>query len=123
VHTLLLVEDDPSTSDLLTRLFARHGYRVMIARNGMAALQLMKSQSADLVLLDVRMPEMNGLQVLEAMRKDPRTEELPVIVYSISGDLGTRDKALQLGAADFWVKGTIGFPEMIEGVRARLKAS
>jgi CheY-like chemotaxis protein len=105
------------------RLFARHGYRVLIARNGTAALQLLKSQPADLVLLDVRMPQMNGLQVLEAMREDPRTQELPVIVYSIAGDLSTRDKAMQLGAADYWVKGTIGFPEMIEGVRARLKAS
>jgi CheY-like chemotaxis protein len=120
MQTLLLVEDNVPTCEVMTKLLVRGGYRVLVAHSGPAALQLLSTHAADLAILDVMMPEMDGLQVLQSMRADPRTQNLPVIIFTAVNDRSTRDRAKALGAADYWLKGGIGFADMMAAIKAQL---
>lgn len=120
MQTLLLVEDNVPTCEMMSKLLARRGgYRVLCAHNGADALKLLSTHSPDLAILDVMMPEMDGLQVLKSMRENPRTQKLPVIIYTAVNDRSTRARAKELGAADYWLKGGIDFTDMIAAIKAQ----
>ncbi|MBI4247603.1 MAG: response regulator, partial [Candidatus Rokubacteria bacterium] len=77
-HTLLVVDDNEDNLYTLTRRLAREGYdRVVMAGNGREALERLRAQPFDLVLLDVMMPELNGYEVLEAIKGDERLRHIP----------------------------------------------
>jgi DNA-binding response OmpR family regulator/tetratricopeptide (TPR) repeat protein len=79
---ILLAEDNESLGQLLQKFLAAQGHRVLLARTGLDALRLLVAESIDLVLLDLRLPELNGVEVLQKMRKSPRWTTLPVIVMT-----------------------------------------
>ncbi|WP_079909768.1 response regulator [Paenibacillus sp. 32352] len=81
-HKVLVIEDDEATSDLLTRLLEKEGYVVNQARNGRLALELMERAEPALILLDLMMPEMDGFQFLEELRKREAWSKLPVVVVT-----------------------------------------
>ena len=90
IHGRILVVDDNRMNRLkLSRGLENQGHRVGLAENGMQALELLKEQIFDLILLDILMPEMDGYQVLEELKIDPKLREIPVIVISalISGEI------------------------------------
>jgi putative two-component system response regulator len=98
---VLVVEDDASNRALLEALLRREGYDVSSATNGHDGLRAARSDAADLVLLDIEMPGMNGLEVCRALRADPATVALPIIL--LTGRTETRDvvAGLDAGADDF----------------------
>jgi adenylate cyclase len=98
---LLVVDDSPLNRDLLAKQLARKGYFVAIAENGNVALELMAEQAFDLVLLDVLMPELDGVGVLLRMKADDRLCEIPVIMLSALDEVDSVVRCLELGAADF----------------------
>lgn len=101
---LLIVDDSPSNRELLSRYFGAHGYEVAHADCGAAALNMIKRHRFDAVLLDILMPEIDGIEVLKTIRQSYTPAELPVIV--VSGRTGNRDinVALELGANDYITK-------------------
>lgn len=101
IRTLLVVDDEPSSLAILAQTLQPH-YRVRIARGGEAALRALQTDPfPDLVLLDVVMPEMNGFTVLERMKLDSRTADVPVIFVTALGEEEDEERGLRLGAVDF----------------------
>jgi len=97
-NTLLLVDDDIELSGLLKEYFASEGFDVRLAHDGVEALVELRKPGLDLVVLDVMMPRMNGMDVLRELRKESR---LPVIMLTARGDDMDRILGLELGADDY----------------------
>ena len=115
--TILVVEDDIPTNELLCRLLARFGYQSCSAFNGEAGLAMVQTMKPDLVILDQMMPGMNGLEVLTVLRSQPDTAMIPVVIYSANADHRFAETARLQGAADVWLKGRvepIKIPSLIE---------
>ena len=101
---ILVVDDNESNRNMLTRRLEREGHNVLVAENGRRALEMLRSQDFDLVLLDVMMPEMDGYQVLEQLHADDKLRGLPVIMISALDELDTVVKSIELGAEDYLPK-------------------
>jgi two-component system response regulator CpxR len=117
--TLLIADDDTELCDLLRQFFETEGFDVRLAHNGRAALEEVARQDVDLVVLDVMMPEMNGLDVLKELRKD---SNLPVIMLTARGDDLDRILGLELGADDYVPK-PCNPRELLARIRAVMRRS
>ena len=102
--TILVVDDTESNRALLTRRLSREGFTVALAENGRRALDMLGRHAFDLVLLDIMMPEMDGHQVLTAMKSDFALRHIPVIMISGLDDLDTLVRCIQGGAEDYLTK-------------------
>jgi phosphoserine phosphatase RsbU/P len=102
--SLLVVDDSDTGRDLLSRRLEREGYRVTPASNGREALERLRAEPFDLVLLDILMPEMNGYQVLERMKGDPALRHLPVIMISALDEIDAVVRCIEMGAEDYLSK-------------------
>ena len=118
--TLLVVDDNPSNRDLLSRRLQRAGFDVVTAQGGAEALARVGTGSVDLVLLDVMMPGMSGLEVLARLRETHSVTELPVIMVTAKSDSEDVVEALGRGANDFVAK-PIDFPVVLARVQAQLR--
>ena len=101
---VLLVEDDPDYCQLLNEAFVDAGFRTLQATNGERALEILRTESVDLVVSDFVMPEVNGLELCRLMNEDPSLSNLRVILYSCNADHVFRRKARELGAIDYLPK-------------------
>ena len=102
--SLLVVDDNELNRDMLRRRLERLGYRVSCAENGIEALKLLRTESFDLLLLDIVMPLMDGFEVLEQLKAEPLLRDIPVIVLSASDELDHVVKCIQKGAQDYLSK-------------------
>ncbi len=101
---LLVVDDNKVNRLLLARSLELHGYRATLAENGRVALDLLRQQTFDLLLLDIEMPEMNGFEVLEELKADLSLRELPVVVTSSVEGVANVVRCIELGAEDYLSK-------------------
>ena len=115
---LLVVDDNRVNRILLSRGLEAHGHRVETAENGRDALERLRRDSFDLVLLDIEMPEMNGYQVLETCLQDPDLRDIPIIMTSSLDELDSVVRCIELGAEDYLNK-----PVNPILLRARVNAS
>lgn len=103
--SVLLVEDNPAGVKLMqTILSQRPGVELLVAQNGNAALELARSQRPELVLLDVNLPDISGAVVLHALRSDPRTSGIPVVMVSADATPGEVKRLMAAGADDYLTK-------------------
>ncbi|MFI5394315.1 MAG: PleD family two-component system response regulator [Candidatus Binatia bacterium] len=101
---ILIVDDDPHAVEILTRMLEREGYECTNAVSGPAALQTVRNQPIDVMLLDVMMPGMDGLQVCERLREDERLRQIPVILLTAKDDMETRARGMALGVSEYLTK-------------------
>ncbi|MBX6750564.1 MAG: response regulator [Micromonosporaceae bacterium] len=101
---ILVVDDDPDITGFVEMSLRVEGYDVAVAHDGLAALQMVRSYQPDLMILDVMMPELDGIEVLRRVRADPVTTALPVIVLTAKGQTPDKVIGLQAGADDYVVK-------------------
>jgi sigma-B regulation protein RsbU (phosphoserine phosphatase) len=101
---LLVADDDRVNRMVLGRYLQQQGHTVAYAENGREALELLRAQTFDMLLLDIEMPEMNGYQVLEQVRLDARLRDVPIIVTSALDELDSVVKCIQMGAEDYLTK-------------------
>ena len=99
--TVLVIDDDPSTRDVISRTLSKDGYRVVVASGGEEGLRLAREERPDAITLDVLMAGMDGWAVLTQLKADPLTADIPVIVMTIVDD---RNLGFALGAADYLTK-------------------
>ena len=117
---VLVVEDEPDIRDLLAFHLERGGYQVTRAATGPEALRQLRAAPPDLVILDLMLPEMDGLEVCRRLRAEPATAALPVIMLTAKGDEVDRVVGLELGADDYVVK-PFSPKEVLARVRAVLR--
>ena len=120
--TVLVVDDDPVIMRLLEVNFEMEGYTVLTATDGEQALERVRSHGPDLVVCDIMMPKVNGLEVVERLRADESTKGLPVILLSAKAQASEVQKGLDAGADDYITK-PFDPLELIERVQALLHAS
>ncbi len=101
---VLMVEDHPDIADLYQLKLQLDGYRVAVASDGASGLRLARSLTPDLILLDIHVPQLDGLQVLAALREDEATDEVPVVICSEDDNPQLMREAQRLGAAAYLVK-------------------
>jgi sigma-B regulation protein RsbU (phosphoserine phosphatase) len=117
--SLLVVDDNEMNRDMLSRRLQRQGYDVVVARDGNCARELLRDGSFDLVLLDVLMPGLSGLQVLKVIRESQSATDLPVIMATARGESEDIVQALQLGANDYVTK-PLDFPVVLARIQTHL---
>lgn len=103
-ETILVVEDTELLRRIYTDKLIQEGYVVHAAADGLEALSLIRAHRVDLVLLDLIMPRMSGLEALEALKSDPRTLDVPVIILSNLGQDSDIQRGLEMGAVDYLIK-------------------
>jgi DNA-binding response OmpR family regulator len=101
---LLLVEDDPEVARMYQLKLELDGYTVEVASDGEAALRLATENPPDLIFLDIRLPGMNGLELLRALRSGDATRSLPVVILSAYDEPELRDAGIELGALEYLIK-------------------
>lgn len=102
--TVLIVEDDAVFRDLLGMHLSAVGYKVLLAEDAVVGGRMLLASRPDLLLLDILLPYLGGLELLEAMRQDPNVARIPVVCLTSMRDEATHSKAMELGAAAFLTK-------------------
>jgi serine/threonine protein kinase/CheY-like chemotaxis protein len=118
--TILVVDDLPANRDILARRLERLGFQVLQASSGVEALELLSRSAVDLMLLDIAMPGMTGLDVLREVRTDRSSALLPVIMVTAKTDSEDVVEALSLGANDYVTK-PVDFPVTLARIKAHLR--
>src|SRR6266404_5673188 len=102
--SILIVDDEELNSEGLARRLQRYGYAVTVAKSGREAIELLGQCHFDLVLLDIMMPGMNGLEVLKLLRRVDSLIDLPIIMVTAKGESEDMVEGLELGANDYVTK-------------------
>jgi len=102
--TILVVDDDPVIQKLLEVNFSIEGYQVEVAGDGLEALEKAKAVSPDLIVLDVMMPRMNGLEAAKALKADPETASIPIIMLSAKAQDIDQDAGREAGVDLYMTK-------------------
>lgn len=113
MHTILVVDDVAICREPIAEALRHHGYNVVCAADGHAALSLIRRAPPDLVLLDVSMPDIDGIGVLRAMRRNPASRDIPVILVT---DVNEKDRVLrarELGAQGYMLKSSFALGKML----------
>ena len=101
---ILLVEDNEMNRDMLSRRLVRKGFAVVIALDGGQGVDLAKSELPDLILMDLSLPVLDGLEATRRLKEDPATQPIPVIALTAHASANDRDRALEAGCADYDTK-------------------
>jgi CheY-like chemotaxis protein len=113
---VLLVEDDTSVAQMYKLKLELDGYRVEVAPDGDVALEMARRMKPDIVFLDIRLPRLDGLGVLEALRSDPATEPLPVVILSNFNEDELVERGAKLGALDHLIKSQTTPARLVGGI-------
>lgn len=113
--TILVVDDTEENIDILVDALG-DDYELIVATDGTSALELMKSEKPDLILLDIMMPGLSGYEVCYRLKKDPKTEDIPIIFLTAISDIQSKTKAFEAGAVDYIIK-----PFDVSEVKARVQ--
>ena len=100
----MVVDDDPDTVSILARHLQREGFVAIEAISGAECVRIAQERPVDVILLDLMMPDMDGFEVCRALKEDPRTAEIPVIMITARDDLDARAEGMRLGVSDFLAK-------------------
>jgi DNA-binding response OmpR family regulator len=120
VHSVLVVEDETDIRNLVVFHLAREGFRCRTAATGIEALQEVRGHPPDLIVLDLMLPEMDGLEVCRRLRADPASAAVPIIMLTAKADEVDRVVGLEMGADDYLVK-PFSPKELVARVRAVLR--
>ena len=123
MSTILVVDDMAVFRDPIAAALQQQGYQTVCAENGREALGAARTHRPDLILLDVAMPVMDGLEFLEAMRQDPNLSQIPVILLTAISERDSVLKAGKLGVRDYLLKSQFSLAEMFSRVKNRLEQS
>jgi DNA-binding response OmpR family regulator len=113
---ILLVEDDRFLRRACETSLRQRGFTVIAAADGEEGLRLARTEAPDLVLLDLLMPKLPGVEVLRGLKADPATETIPVLILSNSSREQDVAEVFRLGAVDYWVKANLSLKELGERV-------
>jgi two-component system, cell cycle response regulator DivK len=116
---ILLVEDEEMNRDMLSRRLERRGHHVVIAVDGAQGMQLAQSEAPDLILMDMRLPVLDGWEATRQLKAAPATRTIPVLALTAHAMAGDREKALEAGCDDYDTK-PIDFLRLLGKIQALL---
>jgi CheY-like chemotaxis protein len=120
---VLLVDDSVDTLYVLTRVLQKAGYRTSFAEDGRSAMQRLQGDTPDLVILDVMMPEVDGIELLRWMRSRSQLRQVPVILFTAMDASRVQEDARQLQAAGLFEKGIMNFTQILNAAAQALVRS
>jgi len=118
--TILIVEDQAGFRLIYEDLLVHEGYEVLLAEDGEAGWELAKEKKPSLVLLDLGLPKLDGFGVLQRMREDAETKAIPVIIFSVMGEMDHVKKAMEMGANDYTIKGFYTPRQILSKIKSQL---
>jgi len=118
---IMVVDDDQDTVAILARHLQREGFVPIEANSGAQCLKLVHENEVDVILLDLMMPGMDGFEVVKALRSDPESAEIPIIMITARDDLDARAEGMRLGVSDFLAK-PVFRRQLASRIRAQLEA-
>ena len=118
---ILVVEDDQMICSMYKTKFAADGLAVLAANDGPEGLELAKKEKPDLIMLDIILPQLDGFSVLEELKKDCQTKNIPVIMLTNLGTEEDKKKGEKLGATDYLVKARLTPAEISKKIKEYLK--
>ena len=117
---IMVVDDDKDTVAILAHHLQREGFVPIQANSGAQCLKLVHENEVDVILLDLMMPDMDGFQVVKALRDNPETAEIPIIMITARDDMDARAEGMRLGVSDFLAK-PVFRRQLASRVRAQLE--
>lgn len=121
-HTIMLIDDSLESLNLLTRILSGQGFGVRQARSGSMAIAAINKTAPDLIILDIKMPEMDGFEVCTRLKENPLTRMIPIIFVSALNDWHDKRQAFETGAVDYLTK-PFQEPEVLARIRLHLALS
>ena len=121
-NTIAIVEDEPNIVELVKYNLDREGYRTIAANDGRKGLELIRQELPDLVILDLMLPELDGISVCKQLRADAATKSIPIIILTAKSEEADRVLGLEIGADDYVTK-PFSPRELVARVRAVLRRS
>jgi len=119
---ILLVEDNEMNRDMLARRLTRNGFVIVFAVDGQEGVDKAISETPDLILMDMSLPVMDGLEATRRIKADPASKAIPVIALTANALVEDREKAMAAGCDDFDTK-PVELPRLLEKIRAKLPAA
>jgi len=118
---ILLVEDDPMVVRMYKKKLEFDGFKLTLAYNGEEGLEALKKELPDIVLLDIMMPKMNGIEMLQIVKNHPEYKNIPVVILTNLDDRAEDIKKVKtIGAEAYWIKANMPIGEVSEKIRAML---
>lgn len=118
--TILIVDDNPNNVQLLNAVMSMRGFDVMVAKNGLQALEIVKNELPDLILLDIMMPVMDGFEACRKLKECPETKNIPIIFLTAKSHIDDIMKGFELGGVDYITK-PFSSNELVARVEIHLK--
>ena len=117
---ILLVEDNEMNRDMLSRRLERRGFQVVIAVDGQQGVDLARSETPDLILMDMSLPVLDGWEATRQLKADPQTRPIPVIALTAHAMAGDRERALEAGCDEYETK-PVEFARLLAKIQALVK--
>jgi CheY-like chemotaxis protein len=117
---ILLIEDDNFLVEMYKTKFEREGYEIVTAMNGGEGLERAVKEKPDLILLDMVLPEKDGYEVLDELKGDKETKDIPVIILSNLGQNGEVKKGKEKGAEDYFIKSNFTPGQLVDKINKRM---
>ncbi len=114
---ILVVEDEQMLAEMYKDKFEKEGFEIVLARDGKIGMEIMKKEKPALVLLDILLPNENGIDFLKKMIKDPEISSIPIIVFSNFDDPETKKETLSLGAKEYLIKSNHNPNEIVKQIK------
>ena len=121
MKNILVVDDDVEVTMIIEEILKQKNYRVLVAHDGLKAMERSNGERIDLILLDIRMPMLSGFWFCDAFKHKPQTKHIPIVMVSSLSDADEMRKAYKLGASDF-LKKPFQSQELLEVVEKNLAA-
>lgn len=118
---ILVVEDNEWSRDMLARRLSRRGFHVIVAADGRRGILLALSQSPDLIVMDMSLPEIDGWEATRRLKADPATRAIPVVALTAHAMASDRQKAMDAGCDDYYTK-PVDFEGLVRGMETLLEA-
>jgi CheY-like chemotaxis protein len=122
LHRILLIEDNELNRDMLSRRLARAGFEVLTAPTASRGLEMAHAQHPNLVLIDLRLPDLSGVELARILRDDSHTSHIPLIALTADAMPGDREKALAAGCDDYDTK-PIELPRLLDKIRVQITSA
>lgn len=118
---ILFIEDESALQKTFGDILGQEGYEMISALDGETGLKLAKHKKPDLILLDLILPKMHGIEVLKALKEDEETKDIPVIVLTNLENINDIEKTIELGATTYLVKANYSLEEVVEKIKKALQ--